>query len=156
MRRLGGMALAAMMAVCAMGCVATRKPVVECKFPRQVAPPSGSALVAEEYGVISPIPLDAVQYTDQSLSKQIAVQSLQAHRTQTNTVQVTARLINCTDSPKVVGVRSNFMDRSEFALEPASVWQNLVLQPRSMGIYQESSLSAAVQHYVVELHNADN
>jgi hypothetical protein len=139
------------------GCVAeSRKPVVQCTFPKQAAPKAGDALVSEEYGAISPVPLDAVQFTNQVLSKQIAVQSLQAHRTTTNTVQVTARLINCTDTPLVVSVRSSFMDASRFALEPATVWQNVVLQPRAMGTYQESSLSKAVEHYVVELRDAGN
>jgi hypothetical protein len=111
-------------------------------------------LVAQEYGKISPIPLDAVQFTDRGLSKEIAVQSLQAHRTPTNTVQVTARLINCTDDAVVVGVRSSFMDGQELAIEAATAWQNVVLQPRSMGTYQESSLSRGVEHYVVELRDA--
>jgi hypothetical protein len=136
------------------GCVATRKPVVACNFPKQAAPAAGTALVAQEYGQISPIPLDAVQFTGRVLSKEIAVQSLQAHRTPTNTVQVTARLINCTDEPRVVGVRSNFMDRQELATEPATAWQNVVLQPRAMGTYQENSMGRGVEHYVVELRDA--
>jgi hypothetical protein len=139
------------------GCMtAARKPVVECKFPRVAAPPAGSALVAQEYGSISPIPLDAVQFTDRKLSKEVAVQSLQASRTPTNTVQVTARLINCTDSAVVVGARSNFMDGSQAAIEAQTAWQNVVLQPRAMGVYQESSLSKAVERYVVELRDAGN
>jgi hypothetical protein len=56
----------------------------------------------------------------------------------------------------VLGLRANFMDGAELPTEPASVWQNLVLQPRSMGVYQENSLSAGVQHYVVELRDAGN
>jgi hypothetical protein len=153
--RFGTMILLAIMGGLG-GCVAARKPVVQCTFPKQAAPLPGDALVSQEYGEISPVPLDAVQFTNQVLSKQIAVQSLQAHRTLTNTVQVTARLINCTDTPLVVGVRSNFMDASRLALEPATVWQNVILQPRALGTYQESSLSKAVEHYVVELRDAGN
>jgi hypothetical protein len=156
MRGLTLLTLTALAAAALTGCVAARKPVLECRFPSQAAPPPGRALVAHEYGEISPIPLDAVQFTEPDLSKEIAVQLLQSHRTQTNTVQVTARFINCTDAVKIVGVRANFMDKNEFPLEPASGWQNVVLQPRSMGNYQDSSLSRTAEHYVLELRDAGN
>jgi hypothetical protein len=133
---------------------AIRQPVVQCAFPNQAAPAPGRGLVAQEYGAITPIPLDAVQFTNQRLSKQLAVQFLQARRTETNTVQVTARMINCTDSALVVGVRTNFMDKEQAPTEAETIWQNVILQPRSMGTYQESSLSKAVEFYVVELRNA--
>jgi hypothetical protein len=64
MKIRGGVCWVAVLVVALTGCAATRKPVVECRFPRQAAPPPGHALVAQEYGEISPIPLDAVQYTD--------------------------------------------------------------------------------------------
>ncbi len=133
---------------------AVRQPVVQCKFPHEAPPPPGHALVAQEYGAISPIPLDAVEFTDAALSKEVAVQFLQARRTATNTVQVNARMINCTDSTLVIGVRTSFMDKDTTPTEAETAWQNLVLQPRSMGTYQESSLSNGVEFYVVELRNA--
>jgi hypothetical protein len=139
-------------AITLSGCAATRHPVVQCKFPRQTLP-AGDALVAQEYGAISPIPLDAVQFLDQTLSRRLAVQSLLATRTETDTVRVTARLINCTDTPLTVGARLDFIDGQHAAAEPQSVWQTLVLQPRSMALYQESSFSRAVQHYVMELRS---
>ena len=135
------------------GCVNPRQPVVQCTFPAQGAPPPGSALVAHEYGAISPIPLNAVQFTETNLSKQVAVQLLQARRTATNTVQVTARFVNCTDTPLVVGVRTNFMDVSQSPTESATVWQNVVLHPRALGMYQESSMSKEVESYIVELRD---
>lgn len=131
-----------------------RKPVVECSFPSQAPPPPGTALVANQYGSISPIPLDAVQFTDRALTRQVAAQSLHARRSPTNTVEVSARFINCTDAPLVLGARTNFMDGTERAVEAPSAWKNVVMQPRAMGDYQESSLSTQVEHYVVELRNA--
>ncbi|MBX9608529.1 MAG: hypothetical protein K2Y51_20085 [Gammaproteobacteria bacterium] len=131
-----------------------RKPVVECSFPSQAPPPPGSALVATQYGSISPIPLDAVQFTDHALTRQVAAQSLHARRSPTNTVELSARFINCTDAPLVLGARTNFMDGSERAVEAPSAWKNVILQPRAMGDYRESSLSAEVEHYVIELRNA--
>lgn len=130
-----------------------RKPVVECSFPSQAPPPPGSALVANQYGSISPIPLDAVQYTDRELTRQVAAQSLHARRSPTNTVEISARFINCTDAPLVLGARTNFMDGAERAVEAPSAWKNVVMQPRAMGDYQESSLTTQVEHYVVELRN---
>lgn len=136
------------------GCATdTRKPVVECGFPSQAAPPPGTALVATQYGAISPIPLDAVQFTDRTLSRQVAAQSLNARRSPTNTVEVSARFINCTDAPLVLGARTNFMDGTERAVEQASAWKNVVMQPRAMGDYSESSMSAQAEHYVIELRN---
>lgn len=130
-----------------------RKPVVECSFPSQAAPPPGTALVANQYGSISPIPLDAVQFTDRTLTRQVAAQSLHARRSPTNTVEISARFINCTDAPLVLGARTNFMDGTERAVEAPSAWKNVILQPRAMGDYQESSLTTQVEHYVVELRN---
>ena len=139
-------------AITLTGCAETRQPVVQCKFPRR-ALQHGPALVAKQYGEISPIPLDAVQFLDGSLSKEVVVQSLLATRTATNTVMVTARLVNCTDGPLALGARLNFMDAQDAVAEPQSMWQTLVLQPRSLGVYQESSVSKTVQHYVVELRS---
>ena len=130
-----------------------RKPVVECGFPSQAAPPPGTALVAHQYGSISPIPLDAVQFTDRMLTRQVAAQSLHARRSPTNTVEISARFINCTDAPLVLGARTNFMDGTERAVEAPSAWKHIVMQPRAMGDYQESSLTTQVEHYVVELRD---
>jgi uncharacterized lipoprotein YmbA len=135
------------------GCATTRKPVVQCSFPSQKAPAPGSALVAQDYGAITAIPLDAVQYTD-ALKRKVVVQMLSAGRTPTNTVQVTARLVNCTNDSLTVGVRTNFMDAREVPTEAQSVWQNVILQPKAMGLYQTSSMSKGVEHYVLELRDA--
>lgn len=126
--------------------------VVQCSWPHAAAP-AGDALVALAYDAMTPIPVDAVQFTDEALAHQVVVQQLSAHRTPTNTVQVMARLVNCTDAPIVVGSRLHFMDANHVPVEDVSVWQRVVLRPRAMGQLQESSLSRGVEHYVVELRD---
>jgi Protein of unknown function (DUF1425) len=135
------------------GCAApARTAVVQCPRPL-AAPPAGDALVALAYDAMTPIPVDAVQFTNEALAHQVVVQQLSAHRTPTDTVQVTARLVNCTDAPVVVGSRLHFMDANHLPLEDVSVWQRVVLRPRAMAQLQESSLTRGVEHYVVELRD---
>lgn len=135
------------------GCAETRKRVVECGFPSEGAS-QGPALVAQEYGEISPTPLDAVQFVDHSLIERLAVQSLRAVRTPTNTVQVQARMINCTDAPLIVGIRTHFLDKDQVSTEKESAWRNVVIQPHALGSYKESSLTTSVANYLLEIRDA--
>lgn len=131
----------------------TRKIVVECNFPKEAAP-KGPALIAQEYGQISPIPLNAVQYVDNSLTEILVVQSLKTTRTPTNTVKVSARLVNCSEFPLVVGIRAHFLDRDQIVEENGSAWKNLVIQPYALGNYSESSLKVDVANYLLEIRDA--
>lgn len=126
--------------------------VVQCT-PPQAAAPAGDALVALAYDAMTPIPIDAVQFTNEAMAHQVVVQQLSARRTPTNTVQVVARLVNCTDVPIIVGSRVHFMDANHVPVEDVSVWQRVVLRPRAMGQLQESSMTRGVEHYVVELRD---
>jgi hypothetical protein len=135
------------------GCAETRKMVVECKFPTEDAP-HGPALVAQEYGEMSPIPLNAVQFIDYSLTEQLVVQSLKASRTPTNTVKVNARMVNCGNAPLVVGVRTHFLDKDQMSTEKETAWRNVVIQPHALGQYSESSLTAGVANYLLEIRDA--
>lgn len=132
------------------GCANEPLAVVECKWPRPGAP-AGVALVAQAYDAMSPIPIDAVQFTSQALAREVVVQQLSAHRTTTQTVQITGRLVNCTDRPIVVGSRLHFMDAKQVPVEDTSVWQRIVMAPRAMAHWQAQSMSAQAEHYVVEL-----
>jgi hypothetical protein len=134
-------------------CAETRKMVVECGFPDQ-PPPQGPALVSQEYGETSPIPLNAVQYVSPSLVEQVAVQNLKARRSPTQTVQIHARLINCSDEPMVVGVRAHFMDNDQVPTEKESAWQNVVMQPHALGHYKESSIKPSAVYYLLEVRDA--
>jgi hypothetical protein len=141
-------------ALLSAGCAGPHIMPVECKFPTRDMP-DGPALVAQEYGEITPIPLDAVQFTNPQLKEQLVVQSLKASRTPTNTVQVSARIINCTDAPLVLGLRSHFfMGEEQADNEQESAWSKLIIQPRALGGYKESSLTAEVLNYLIEIRDA--
>ena len=146
--------LAASMVLLGAGC-ATDVPdaVVECSVPRSRPAPKGPALVGHEYGMkVSPIPLDAVQFTEQRIANTVAVQALYASRTPTETVQVTARFVNCTEKPITIRARTSFLKASQAPNEPISAWQNVHLNPKATGLYTESSLGRSeVTNYLVEL-----
>ena len=134
------------------GCATSEPVVVECHWPRP-APPAGHALVAQNYDSMTPIPLNALQFTNEELARQVVVQQLSARRTPTSTVEVTGLLVNCTDQPLVVASRMQFLDAKQFPVEDASVWQRLVMHPRALSRFQAQSTSREVQHYVVELRS---
>lgn len=135
-------------------CTSGRQMVVQCRTPWALAEVTGPALVAREYGVISPIPLNSVQFTDSRLKSMLAVQSLQGLRTPTQTVLVQARLVNCGDTPLQVGLRTSFMDGRQAPTEPISAWQTLWLPPRALAIYEERSVAVGATAYLVELRPA--
>lgn len=147
--------LPATLALTVGGCANEPRAVVECKWPRPGAP-AGAALVAQDYDdAMTPIPLNAVQFTGQTLAREVVVQQLSARRTATQTIQVTGRLVNCTDRPIVVSSRLHFMDAKQVPVEDTSTWQRIVMAPRAMAQWQALSMSAQAEHYVVELRAED-
>jgi hypothetical protein len=159
--------LALSCAVCALmvaGCTHTQKvsrPVVECSTPSwaqvqgsaspsQISQP---ALVGKDYGMaMTPIPLDAVQFTSKALAETLAIQSVAARRTPTDTVQVTSRVVNCTDKVINFLVRTSFMDANQVPAEPVSAWRTVIVQPRATALYQENSIGKeSVVHYLIEV-----
>lgn len=130
------------------------EPIVKCAVPTPTVPvPKGPALVGQEYGMkLSPIPLDAVHFTDRGLVDTVAVQAIFAARNPTQTVQVTARVVNCTDGMLIVKARTSFMKANQAPSEPTSAWKTVYLQPRSTGVYSENSLgSSEVTNYLIEI-----
>ena len=127
--------------------------VVNCGIPAGRAAPKGPALVGQEYGmVMSAIPVDAVQFTDQRIANTVAVQALFAARSPTETVQVTARFVNCFDHPVAVRVRTSFMRNNLAPSEPTSAWQTVILRLRATGTYSENSTGRTeVAHYLLEI-----
>ena len=128
--------------------------VVKCKTwqARRAAPVAGPALVANVPKSMTPIDLNAVQFTDKPLTRQVVVEGLFARRTETDTVQVTARFVNCTDKPLQVQARSSFMDVSQAPTEPVSAWTQVFIPPKGTGTYRERSMSRdEVQYYLIEL-----
>jgi len=128
--------------------------VVKCKTwqARRAAPVAGPALVANVPKSMTPIDLNAVQFTDKPLTRQVLVEGLFARRTETDTVEVTARFVNCTDKPLQVQARSSFMDVSQAPTEPVSAWTQVFIPPKGTGTYRERSMSRdEVQYYLIEL-----
>lgn len=101
---------------------------------------------------MTPIDLNAVQFTDKPLTRQMLVEGLFARRTETDTVEVTARFVNCTDKPLQVLARSSFMDLTQAPTEPVSAWTQVFIPPKGTGTYRERSMSRdEVQYYLIEL-----
>lgn len=135
-----------------VGCAAHQPLVVECTSAVKDKHSVGAALVGQEYGVQStPIPLNSVQFADWGTAKKLAVQHLFASRTPTNTVQLTARFISCSDEPVSVKVRASFLDSNQLPTEATSAWQPVFLQPRLTAVYSERSTAKNVNSFLVEV-----
>ncbi|WP_260928293.1 hypothetical protein [Novosphingobium sp. 9] len=119
---------------------------------RKDPPHGGPALVANMPRAMTPVDLNAVQMNDRETWKKVVVEGLFARRTEANTLEVTARLVNCTKQPLVVQARSSFLDASQAPAEKASVWKPVYLSPLSTSVYQERSISPdGVEFYLIEL-----
>lgn len=132
--------------------------VLKCKTGRARAGGkyNGPALVANVARSMTPIDLEAVQMTDKALTKNVIVEAMMAQRTETNTLQVMTRLVNCTKNPLQVEARSSFMDANQFPTEPVSAWKRVFLPALATGVYSESSIGRdKVASYFVELRSAD-
>lgn len=151
-KRAGALAAVAMLAGCA-------QPIaVQCDFSpflsAQRSP--GPALAPMVPGTMQEVPLNAIAFTDRRITDRVLVQSLGASRNDAGRVQVTARMVNCTDTPIQVEARTQFMDSGQAPTEPVSVWKRVFLSPRAFAVYQESSMDAQkVALYLVELKGAD-
>ncbi|WP_235525337.1 MULTISPECIES: hypothetical protein [unclassified Sphingomonas] len=120
---------------------------------RRAPAPVGPALVANVPRAMTPVSLDAVQMNDR-VWKQVVVEGLFARRTPADTLEVMARIVNCTKAPLAIEVRSSFLDASQYPTEPTSVWRVVHIAPLSMATYQERSIgTTAVAHYLIELRS---
>jgi len=93
-----------------------------------------------------------VYITDDTIRRKIMPQELFVRRTPAGSVEVMARIANCTDKPIQIEGRTSFMDEQKFPTEDASAWQTVFLQLRSMGTYREVSIGGAnVAYYLIEV-----
>jgi hypothetical protein len=140
-------------AVLLVGCAHKAPLVSRCKMPwgggdRGAMP----ALVGLQYGEqATPLPLNSVQFTNWDAAKSLSIQRLAATRTPTNTVEVAARFVSCSDEPQTVRVRTSFLDANQAATEAPSAWQTVYLQPHLTANYSERSTSKDAQHYLIEI-----
>jgi hypothetical protein len=133
---------------------ATKAPLVsQCKMPWRGGDRAGMpALVGLEYGERStPIPLNSVQFASWDATKLLSIQRLAAQRTPTNTVEVAARFVSCSEVSQTVRVRTSFLDANQAATEPPSAWQTVYLAPHLTANYSERSISPNVQNYLIEI-----
>lgn len=127
------------------------KLIVDCASPIDKAL-KGPALVGQGYGMqMTQLPLDALQFTSSELANSIAVQSVFAKKTPADTVQVTARIVNCTGKPIAVLARTSFMDSTHAPTEAISAWRTVYIPPKSISLYHEISSSINAWHYMIEL-----
>ena len=155
--RSGILLIAAMSILVGCGTTSTRDHVdalVRCEIPKDSRPaPKGPALVSEEYGLkTSPIPLDAVLFTNQKLADTLAVQGLYATKTATGTVQISARLLNCTNKAIQLRMRVSFFSKSLAPAEKESMWKTVFVPAHATGVYTELSMSRnGIANYLVEI-----
>ena len=156
--RAGALAGAALAGALALASCTAYEPYPVCDFSAyqsfglDQAPPTGPALVSPVPGALQPMPLDTVNVTDRDILRKVLVQSVAARRTETETVQVSAKLVNCTDHALQVEGRTHFYDAAQGEAEPVSAWQRLMLSPRTVTTYSERSVGAdQVTSYLVEL-----
>src|SRR5437773_4623160 len=133
----------------------TIEPRPRCDFNALVAQrPAASqpAMVSSVPASMTEMPLNSVNLTDWTITNKVMVQSTNARRTPTGTVEVWARLVNCTDYPLQVEGRTHFLDDGRSPIEDASAWNRVFLPARSFAVYTEHSTNTArVKYYFVEL-----
>jgi hypothetical protein len=134
-----------------------RPPNLACDFtPYLWAQAAGPAILGPLPGTLSPVPLNTVRIIDPRIGNKVLVQSVMARRTETGTVEVQSRLVNCTDYPQHVQGRTLFLDASNMDAEPPSGWQRVYLAPRALGQYSEKSTDIQrVANFTVELREGD-
>jgi hypothetical protein len=116
---------------------------------------SGPALVAEIPRAMTPVPLNALQVIDPDIARKLVVQSVDARRTEMNTVQVSARILNCTDKPLHILARTQFMDGTQVSTEPASAWRLLIVEPHGFTVYDERSIgTTSTAAFLIEARGA--
>jgi hypothetical protein len=149
-----GLTIAVMLSACQE---VARPSNLACDFtPYLNAQTAGPAVVGPLPGTMSPVPLNTVRVIDPRIGNKVLVQSVMARRTETGTVEVVSRLINCTDFPLHVQGRTMFLDQNNFDVEPASAWQRVYLSPRALGQYGEKSTDIArAVNFSVEIREGD-
>lgn len=142
-----------------LGGCATSKVGPSCKSdlfePNDKVVVVGPALMPQTPGAFEPLPLNTVRYVDRSIEKKVEVQSVGVSRTATDTVQVSARFVNCTGDNLQLEARTHFLDHSQAATEMPSNWSRLFLNAHSFATYNESSIDIArVAYFSIEIRGA--
>lgn len=154
MRSLILTGLAAIAAAAAMPAAAAENRVVTCDTwkARAYGDSAGPALVANVPSSMTPIDLNAVQFTDRKLGRRIIVEGVQAMRNPNQGLKVFVRLVNCKSQPITVQLRTNFLDNNQMPTEQPSAWRTVFLSPRATAGYEENSIAGGkVGAFYVEM-----
>jgi hypothetical protein len=137
------------------GCVsAAIEPRPICDFNALMAQrqPPGPAAAPVAPSPLTGMPINSVNITDVMITNKVMVQAVNARRNPSGTLEVWARVVNCTDYALQIEGRTHFLDEVQAPIEDVSAWNRVHLAPRSYGVYQESSTkTAGVRHYFVEI-----
>jgi len=134
---------------------------IKCNFPKlekaqAEAQKREPRLVGMISGAMTPVALDAVYVIDDDIRRKVMPQDLFVRRTPAGSVEVMARIANCTDKPIQISGRTSFLDEQKFPTEDSSAWQTVFLAPRSMGTYREVSIGGPnVAYYLIEVTGAN-
>jgi len=105
-----------------------------------------------ESSVNTMLPMDTVLITDKRFRKKIIVETIQAQRSVTDTVEVKVRVVNKTGKFLQLEGRSMFLGTDGMPVEDTTAWRPIYLPPNSIGMYRESSTEThRVEHFLVEL-----
>ncbi|MBF0530211.1 MAG: hypothetical protein HQK55_13255 [Deltaproteobacteria bacterium] len=98
------------------------------------------------------VPLNTVNFLDKALEEKVAVQSTNARRSASDTVEVWAVLRNKTDKTLQLEARTQFFDRQQAPGEPPTAWQRLFLPSGALGTYKDFSTKVSeVGYYYIEI-----
>ncbi len=149
-----GVALAALLSSCSTPAPPGRVVLCDAKALERGRLPTGPALSAQIPESFTPIPLDQVTFVDADMTRWLMVQSVSAGRSPTQTVEVMTRVVNCSNDPVQIEGRTHFLDIGQRPTEQVSAWRRVMIPPRSIGVYQETSVKTAeVSNYLIELRN---
>ena len=112
---------------------------------------SGFTLVPMVVGSSATIPLDSVLVNSPELGKKVVPIATGGERLPNRTLNVFARIQNCTDEPVNLQARASFYDAMNADAEAPTAWTTIFIPPNSRGMYETSSLSADAASYLIEL-----
>ena len=102
--------------------------------------------------VFDPPEMEYIWPQEKHKRSRLAVESTNARRTATGTLEVFAVLRNRTDRPMQLEGRAHFFDKDEVPCEKPSAWQRMYLPPQSVAMYKERSTNIYdVAYYYVEI-----
>ena len=114
--------------------------------------PTGDAIRSMTPGAFTPLGLNTVHFEELDLAHAVMVSMVAASRGPTGEVTVTTRLVNCGEEPVQVEGRTHFMGADQVPTEPVSAWQRVFIPARSVGVYQEKSVSSTpVADFLIEI-----